>query len=387
VIPGEDPEPVVLRTPAERPKPRVLDLVRVQTATRDGFEIRYNARVRKEFQHRVGAALAFCPTRDDAEETRHHLYAAYLLDGSGPVLAGYRRLFVTGSTREPIRLVNEVMLTRREPVIYVQKAIGLVASYRVFRYPYSKDERFVVASVRTDEADYRRSYFIDHHEDIVADVQVLGDTEELLGLSWFDDPVAHVEWNQERQRYQCRAALIGHESLDALESETLEEAIEQCLGELERLLAKGPVAKFPPERTSRWGEETKKPRRRKAKARAGGSPARVVFYEMEPDYAHLDYAQACAYFVQDVDLCERCHLYLAYLELQERLEDLEPFLRSALPVECDALADIFVAGVKLALKSVGVFCKSCEKRLLDAAQRGLLPLVLRDAEQAEWPEP
>src|SRR5258708_5734664 len=93
VIPGEAQEPVALHTPAEHPKPRVLDLVRVQTPTRDGFEIRYNARVRKEFQYRMGAALAFCPTKDDAEETRHRLYAAYLQGGTSPLLAGYRRLF------------------------------------------------------------------------------------------------------------------------------------------------------------------------------------------------------------------------------------------------------------------------------------------------------
>ena len=72
VIPGPE-ERRQVRT-RDLPKPKVLDLVYVQDAYRTGWEIRYNAQVRQAFKHRIGAALAFCATKDDAEEVRHRLY-------------------------------------------------------------------------------------------------------------------------------------------------------------------------------------------------------------------------------------------------------------------------------------------------------------------------
>jgi hypothetical protein len=354
-----------------RPKPRVLDCVRIHDSYRIGWEIRYNARVRQALQHRIGAALAFSPTKDDAEEIRYRLYAAYLQESQSILLAPYTRVFPLGGSSDPLRLINEVLLVKRERPIYVQRCVGHVASYRIFRYPYSKDERFVVASPTIDEQDYRPGYLIEHHTAVVAEIYLLGETQELLGLSYFDDPIATVEWESAERRYQCHAALIGYETFDAITSVAMQEVVELCLGALEQKFSKDLAARKP-RRTRGAKKRTVKRRRQAARSQRVWEDEALI----EPQYLGLSYEQAVTLFIQETSVCERCENALLHGELQEALLDIAPLLVKASPKGRSALQETFEVGVKYGLKRVGNYCRACEQRLNRAAARELLPLVL-----------
>lgn len=135
------------------------------------------------------------------------------------------------------KFVNEAILDENEQTIFVQRYIYPPRTYLVFRKPYTSDEQFVISNdaehIERDVSTWMTEPDEDFPE-IFAMVYL--DEEYPPKAEEYPDTYFYVEYDEETQHYCCQPALIAHNDLETIAEPTLQEAIEQGIVVLDRLV-------------------------------------------------------------------------------------------------------------------------------------------------------
>ena len=144
-----------------------------------------------------------------------------------------------------IRIINQDILTDKEPPLLVQRYFYPSRVYQVIRKPTSPDEQFevsegieidpnlfwVVNGILFDESDEEfpkvfAQIFLDEESPPIYDPDDLPDV----------DPYAYIEY--EAGLYHGRSTYQGYDAVDEVSAPTLQEAIDQVLTVLDPLISR-----------------------------------------------------------------------------------------------------------------------------------------------------
>ncbi len=149
-----------------------------------------------------------------------------------------------------VKIVNEDILDEKEPVIYVQRYFYPHRTYQVFRKPTSTAETFIIS----EEAESRQwclsPFLTDPEPYNPDDYDGLPEIFAMIYLDEENPPVDdpeechnrnteqyfNVVYEPEEQLYSCEAVLIEFDALDDITTSTLQEAIDQGIATLDKLI-------------------------------------------------------------------------------------------------------------------------------------------------------